>query len=156
MSLTTNVRNRIVDAINVAFDAIGVDVLTKMPKPKMRDNKSPIAWEYYVADHVAARARARLNNAKRAAINAGVIFDHEKFPRDPGTNEPVFSGEHVVVWLEVKTPATRVSADKMSEFLIAKGVDAKLIADAYASASSKTRPPHEFKVSLVAGETTGK
>jgi hypothetical protein len=156
MSLTTTVRNRLVDAINVAFDAIGFDVLTKMPKPKVRDNKSPIAWEYYVADHLAARARARLTTAKKAAIAAGVLFDHEKFPREAGTREPIFSGEHVIVWLEVKSPTTRVNADKMSEYLITKGVDAKVVADAYASASSKTRPAHEFKVSLVASDPTGK
>jgi hypothetical protein len=156
MSLTTNVRNRIVDALNTAFNAIGVDVLTKMPKAKVRDNKAPIAWEYFVADHIEARARARLAAAKRAAIVAGVIFDHEKFPREPGTNEPIFNGEHVVVWLEVGNGATRVNASKMSEYLIAKGIDAKVVADAYEHASSRTRPPHSFKVSLVASETPGK
>jgi hypothetical protein len=144
------------DAINMAFDAIGFDALTKMPKPKVRDNRAPIAWEYFVADHLAARSRARLNTAKKAAIAAGVIFDHEKHPREAGTNEQVFNGEHVVVWLSVKTPATFVSANKMSEYLIAKGMDAKIVGDAYAHASSKARPAHEFKVSLVASETPAK
>jgi hypothetical protein len=156
MSLTTNVRNRLMDAINMAFDMVGNDAATKMPRMKVRDNKGPIAWEFFVASHISARARARLDLARRAAIASGIIFDHTKNPREAGTNEQVYNGEHVAVWLTVRNAATTVSADKMSTYLIEKGVDAKLVADAYLAASSKARPAHEFKVSLVASEPTGK
>ena len=156
MSLTTNMRNRLMDNINVAVDAIGVAADTKMPKPKTKSNRGPIAWKYFIAWQVCARAKARLEEAKKEAIQSGVIFDHEKHPRDPGTNEQVYADEFVAVWLTVRNPATRVNADKMAEYLIAKGVDAKLIADAYAEATSKSRPAHEFRVSLIAVDTPSK
>jgi hypothetical protein len=156
MSLTINMRNRLMDAINVAFDWVGTSPETKMPRAKVRDNKAPIAWEYFVASHVASRARARLDMAKRAAIAAGIIFDHTKTPRNAGTNEQVYSGEHVTVWLSVRSGANKVDADMMSDYLIRNGVNPKVVTDAYAHASSKTRPAHDFKVSLVASDPGGK
>lgn len=154
MSLTNTVKNRLIDALHVAFDAIGISE-PKMPRLKKGDNKAAIAWEYYVADDLESRANARLKEAKRRAMIAGVIFDPEKEPREPGVNEPVYVGEQVAVWVEVRRGSKKVNADLMSEYLIKKGVDAKLVADAYASALSMTRPAHVFRVSLV-GQVEGK
>lgn len=146
MSLTTRVRNKLIDAINTAFDAVGNTMDNKMPKSK--DNRSPVAWEYFVSYHILTRARVRFEAARKAAIAASIIFDHEKAPREPGTNDPIYEGDHVIVWLTVRNPATRVSADVMSEYLIKHGVDAKVVTDAYMAATSKMRPAHEFKASL--------
>lgn len=156
MSLTTNIRNRLLDAINVAFAAIGTDVHTKMPKLKKGDNKSPVAWEYFVSSHLVTLANARFDVAKRAAISVGVIFDHEKFPREPGTNEPIFHGEHVAVWLTVRNASTRVNPDVMVEYLSSHGVSQSLLDEAYQAASKPTKPPHIFKASLVASDPVSK
>lgn len=150
MSLTQNVRNRIIDAMNVAFDAIGTSAETKMPRRKGGDNRASIAWEYFVSWYLASRARVRHETAKKHAAVAGIIFDHVNHPREEGTNEEIYHGEHVSVWLEVKRGYTRVDPDRMSTYLINKGVDPKLVTDAYMHASTKTRPAHEFKPSLVA------
>lgn len=152
MSLTTTLRNRLIDSINVAFDAIGVDPPTKMPRLKKADNRSPAAWEYFIASHIASRARKRLDVAKAHAIEAGVIFDPTKAPRTEGTNEQVFSGEHVSIWLTVRTAATRVDVDKLCDYLTKNGVKTELVAKAYNQAKYKSSPAHEFKVSLVAND----
>lgn len=156
MSLTTSVKNRLLDAINVAFDAVGFDIHTKMPRTSKGDNKAPVAWEYFVSNHLMTRARARFEAARKQAVQAGVIFDHEKFPREPGTIETVFTGEHVSVLLTVNNPATRIDADKLCAYLIEKGVKPKLVEAAYTHATEKSRPAHVFRVALLSENGTGK
>lgn len=152
MSLTQRTRNRIIDAVNTAFNAIGTGE-SRMPQTKKGDNTSPIAWEYFVAYFLNAQAGARLKAAKQAAIEVGIIFDHEASPREPGTNEPVFEGEHVTVWLQVKKGSKRVDAAKMATYLIAHGISEDVVDAATKYASSTSRPPHEFKPALVAADT---
>ena len=160
MSLTQTVRNRLIDAINTTFDAIGVEGESKMPRKRNGDtrlNSAPIAYEYFVSQYLATRARARAEAAKKRAIAADVIFDHINHPRDEGTNEQIYTSDLVNVWVEVKRSSTSVDPDRMSNYLLGKGVSAKLLAEAYEHASSKRRPPHEFKASLVAPvETSAK
>ena len=152
MSLSQRTRNRVVDAINVAFAGIGTGE-TKMPPVKKGDNKSAIAWEYFLAHFLNTLAAARLKTAKANAVEAGILFDHEKDPRPPGTNEPIFEGEHVVVWLQVKRGSTRVDPAKMAAYLTANGVAGTIVQAAVEHASSTSKPPHEFKPALVAAST---
>lgn len=152
MSLSNTIRNRIVDGINTAFTAIGLSAETKMPRAKKGDNQAPIAWELYVSDHLMRLAKARNDAARRQAIDAGIMFDHERNPREPGTNEQLYNGEHVAVWVIVNKGSTRVDYNKMVTYLASHGVNQKVIDGAVLFGTSVTRPAHSFKVALVAPE----
>lgn len=142
MTVTSRVRNRITDAINMAFSAVGVSADTC--SPQSRDNKAPIAWEYFIAGHLTALASGRFKKAKADAIKAGILFDHDEHPKPTGMYEPLYDGEHIAIELEVKRPSQRVNASKMSEYLVAKGVSPKLLADATEFATSTNRAAHVF------------
>lgn len=155
MALSSRLKNRLMDAINVAFGDVGATPDTRPPKTK--DNRGPLAWEYFVADHLAKIAKARLAKAKAAAIKAGILFDHEKFPRKPGDNGLVFTGEQVGVFLTVKTPGKRIDTDKLYEALIARNVSERILNEAYEYAEYFTKPAHEFRPTLVVNDNaTGK
>ena len=87
MPISSRVRIRLTDAINTMFGGIGSANGTKIPKSS--DNKAPIAWEYWLSSHLLALAKGRFASARIEAIKAGIIFDHEKDQRTPGTNEQV-------------------------------------------------------------------
>lgn len=152
MSITTTVKNRLVDAMNMAFAAIGKTVETKMPRLKKGDNRAGIAWEYFLSSHVLALARAREADAKKAAISAGVLFDHEKHPREPGDGGVIYMGEQVIVTLTVSKPSTTVNATRMGDWLINNGVSAELVDAATKYATTKNRPAHSFKASLAVSD----
>lgn len=150
MALTSKKRNEIIDAINVAFNDIGRTGATAQPRSK--DNRAPIAWRLFIARHLEMLAAARLKVAKRDAIEAGVMFDPDKSPRAPGTQELIYTGDQVGVWLEVRAPGTRVDADRMVQFLRDKKVAWKTIQEAVSYATVENKPAHVFKVSLVTSE----
>lgn len=150
MALTPRRRNELIDAINVAFKDIGNVAPTKPPRTK--SNQGPAAWEYFVARHLEGLAAGRIKQAKREAISAGVIFDHEKQPREPGTNEMIYTGEQVGVWLEVREPGTRIDTVRLVEHLQSKKVAQKVIDEAVAYATVTNKPAHVFRVSLLTNE----
>ena len=140
------------DALNRAFSDIGTDTLTK--GPRSRENTGPTAWEYFVSYHLAGLAKARLDAAKKACVKAGILFDHEKFPREPGDSGLVFTGEHVGVMLTVKRPGERIDTDKLHLALQNRGVKESVIQEAYEEAKYYTRPAHEFRPTLVVNDNT--
>lgn len=143
MAMTARVKNKIMDTLNLAFSAIGTTLNTRPPKlPK--NNTAPYAWELFVANHLYTMATARRKKAREQAIQVGVLFDHEKEPREPGTDEIVYEDDHVVVTLAVNNPATRINPDLLVNYLDGK-VDAELLRDAVRHATFQTRPAHEFK-----------
>jgi|SRR5215472_15498033 len=148
MGLTVSQKNRITDAVNVAFNRIGDTPLTKMPDSD--DNSAPVLWEYWLSYHLNAMARARLEAAKVVAEKSGVIFgrDHDPFP--VGYNDTFCTGDQVAVWLQVKSGARRVNIDAMCDYLKSHGVNASLLIEAVALATNTSRPAHEFRPSLLA------
>ena len=151
MPLSSRVKNKLMDAINEAFKLVGAEPNTRPPKSK--DNTAPIAWEYFVSYHLASLAKGRLESAKKQCIKAGILFDHEKFPREPGDNGLVYTGEQVGVMLTVKKAGERIDTDKLYEALQAAGVKTAVIDKAYAASKYSTRPAHEFRPTLVVNDT---
>lgn len=151
MPLSSRVKNKVIDAVNQAFSSIGAEAHTR--PPKTRDNLGPIAWEYFVSWHLLSRAKARLEGAKKQCIKAGIIFDHEKFPREPGEGGLIYSGEQVGVMLTVKSAGTRTDIDKFCAALKAKGVKEHIVDECRTEAEYSTRPAHEFRPTLVVSDT---
>jgi hypothetical protein len=61
------------------------------------------AFEYWLTCHMLTMIKARQAAAKKAAIDAGVIFDSERDPRPPGTKRREYiRGDQVAIWLTVK------------------------------------------------------
>lgn len=134
-------------AINLAFSDIGVVGDTKMPRSKL--NTEPVAWEYHVSALLVRQANARMEKAQKAAVKAGVMFDHEKEPRVPGTNEMVFAGEVVQIDLKVTTPRTKLDTDALFADLEKAGVRRALIDKLVDRHTHDNRAPHSFTSSLM-------
>lgn len=147
MALTERDKNKLIDVVNMRFAEIGSR--TDTCSPYTEDNKGPEAWELFIAGHMSTLASGRLKEARRRAIRAGVIFDHEKHPKTPDDSGVVYRGEFVVVTLLVKQGSTIIDPEEMANYLQAKGVEPKLLADAWEHASKPRRPAHEFRASII-------
>ena len=150
MSLSSRVKNKLVDTMNTCFASIGH--ATGMKMPKCESNLAPIAWEFFVAKHVLSLAEKRKENAQKAAIAAGVLFDQEKTPRPPG-REVAFNGEILSIVAEIKNPAKRVNTDKFVEFLIQAGVKHAVVDAAREAATTVNRSAVTFTPYLVTDGT---
>jgi predicted GNAT family acetyltransferase len=135
-------KNKLVDKINTAFTNIGRSNGTKLPKSD--DNREPIAWELFIAQHLNAIAGKRKEQAEKAAVVAGVITDKEKNPKPEGSTSVEYTGEHVQIMLKVSSAAARVDITKVIEYLLGKGVQAELVRAAVDKATTKNRPAHVF------------
>ena len=147
MALSSRVKNKLVDAINTSFAALGN--ANGMRMPKSASNKEPAAWELWVSHHVLALANKRREQAEKEAILAGVIFDKDKNPRSGGTREVLYSGDVVSVALEVRNGSTRVNPVAFQEYLRNHGVSAKLLKEAEEAATTTTKPAHVFSTMLI-------
>ena len=110
MSLTSRVKNRVMDAINVAFTGIGRDKETRIPKST--SNIDPIMYEMYVANHLRTLANKRKELAEQAAVEAGIIKDWLKSPYPDGYKDIVAKGDSV--WLHLTVTARKPKVDYKS------------------------------------------
>jgi hypothetical protein len=117
--------------------------------PPSGDNREPVAWELFVAQHLNALAGKRKDMAEKAAVVAGVIIDKEKNPKPEGSLDVVYSGEHVQVMLKVSNAASRVDITKVMTYLLAHDVKAELVRAAIDQAMTKNRPAHVFSTVLL-------
>ena len=154
MSLSSRVKNKIVDTINTTFASLGH--ANGMRMPKSDSNLEPLAWELYVAKHVLSLAEKRKDKAELEAAKAGLINDKEKNPKPAGTREIIYTGNVVSISVEVRNPSPRVNVTKVLEYLVAKKVDAKLLADAVEQATTYTKPAHVFTPILITNDAIGK
>lgn len=146
MPLPTSVRTRLIDTVNVMFSKIGTTNGTTRPETK--NNRAPIAWELWVSSHLASVAKGRYEQAKKAALNAGIIFDHFKTPHEPGY-EHIYEDDVVEVWLKVNKPSRSYDVDKLCSYLIGRGVSKKAINEALVHASTQGKAAHTFTASLI-------
>jgi len=140
-------KNKLIDKINTTFANIGRKNGTTLP-PTF-DNREPIAWELFVAQHLNAVAAKRKDAAEKAAIAAEVIINKETNPQPEGTKSVEYTGEHVQVILSVSSAASRVDITKVMTYLLGKGVSAELVKEAVDQATTKNRPAHVFSTVLL-------
>jgi hypothetical protein len=153
MPLSEKKKEVLVDNINVALADIGRKAPTK--PPRFTTNRESVAFEYWLTCHMLTMIKARQAAAKKAAIDAGVIFDSERDPRPPGTNEEIFRSDQVAVWLTVKNGGVSYDGKVMYQFLQeTKKVPLKLLIDAFEASKKSARPAHAFMASLVSTAST--
>jgi hypothetical protein len=154
MALTARAKNTLVDKLNTCFAKLGTSNGTGMPKSS--SNAEPLAWELWCAHHILTLANKRKEKAEQAAVKAGVIPDKERDPQPAGTKSVIYNGEVVSIGLEVRQPSTRVSTDKLLNYLADHGVHQELLERAVESATSTTRPAHVFTTMLITNEASAK
>jgi hypothetical protein len=145
--MSSRVANRIKDSINTQFASIGHDKATS--PPKVQSNLAPIAWEYYAAQHLKALASGRFKQACSLAIRSKIIFDHERYPKPPGTNDLIYNGDQIGIWVEVRSPGMRVDVDKLLAYLEAQGnVPREVLDKARIEATLPNKAAHVFRSSI--------
>lgn len=147
MSLSSRVKNKIIDAMNTCFTSIGNGNGMKMPRSG--NNLEPYAWELFVAKHVLRLAEKRKDDAEAACAKAGLINDKEKNPKPAGTREIIFTGNVVSISLEVRNASPRVSHTKMVDYLLEHGVKQEVLDEAVKAATSLSKPAHVFTPILI-------
>lgn len=154
MALSSRVKNKIVDTMNVVFTSIGN--ANGMRMPKSENNHESLAWDYWRSKHVLSLAEKAKEAAEKACVVAGILPDKDKNPLPAGTREIVYNGDIVSIAVEVRNGSTRVDAKKLCELLAAKGVKQSLIDEALAASSTMSKPPHIFTPILITSDSIGK
>lgn len=154
MSLSSRVKNKIVDTINTTFASLGH--ANGMRMPKSSDNREAAVWELAVAQHVARLAEKRKAAAEHQLVAAGVIPDKEKNPQPPGRYGIIYTGNSTHVTMEVRSGGKRVNIDAVVEFLSAAGVAAKLLDEAVSKATTFSKPAHVITANFTGEVDFGK
>ena len=106
------------DNIRTAFYAIGNTPQTRPTRPSER-NDGAIAYEYFVSYRLASEAETRKKKAVAQAVEAGVIFDHNKDPLPPGTSQHiVYHGDQVLILCNVANITDKVDWEAIVTDLI--------------------------------------
>jgi len=126
---------------------------TKANRSKTRaatnDVQHAAAWEYHEASLALRADEVRRTKAQAAAVKAGVLPDHLKFPRPVGTNEVVYADGVLVISVTVFAPIAGVDHAGYVEDLLKAGVKPALIKRLDKKHRTETRPAHKFTSSLV-------
>jgi hypothetical protein len=138
-------------AITNALALIGIESPTQMPRSGNK-NTEPVAWEVFVAKLLEKTAKARTAKAVKAAIAAGVMFDHEDEPCPVGTNKVVYDGDVVRIDLEVGTPGMRLDVKALIPALVKaskKPMTLDTVQTLFTQHMVENAAPHKFTPSLV-------
>jgi hypothetical protein len=127
------------------------DTLARARAKPAKSNTGPVAMEYYLAATAAREATARKELATKAAVTVGVLFDHKKDPRPPGTNEVVYDGAEVRITLKVATPSEKLDVTAFIAGLHKAEVKPALIARLLKRCTAPTAAAHTFTSALVHG-----
>ena len=148
MTLTVAQATAKTTAINDAFAAIGLTAPdTKMPRSP--NNREPVAWEVLTSCLLVQLGERRKTAAIKAAITAGVMFDHKKTPRAAETDKLVYDGDVVRIDLHVGTGSAGIDHDAFVAGLLKGGVKLALIDRLHRECATKTADPHKFTPSIV-------
>jgi len=123
--------------------------------PETSSNTESLAWDYMIGAKVETYGKGLKEAAKKRAIAAGVMFDHEKEPRDPYTEEVVYDGKIVSIHLKVKTPALTFDHKSFIAKVLARNLVSGVNIDdfnlLYTDSFKKSRAAHAFTAELVEG-----
>lgn len=119
--------------------------------PPSTNNTESYAWDYYIANKIEAYGKKAKDVARKMAIKNGVMFDHEKEPREPTGGElvDVYTGDVIRISLAVKNGATSVDGREFYATLKNMGLITDDIEAAYQGAHKTARPAHSFTATLL-------
>jgi hypothetical protein len=109
--------------------------------------KDTCALTYHLAAQAKRTATADKDKATREAIKLGVLFDHEKHPREPGYEGVVYRGAAVTISLKVGQPGDALDVESFLESL-GKHLKSAVIRRLVARHRSTTAAPHSFVSTL--------
>lgn len=117
--------------------------------PPSTNNTESYAWDYYVANKIEAYGKKAKDVARKMAIKNGVMFDHEKEPREPGEAVDVYSGDVIRISLAVKMPVTKVDGEAFYDALKKLGIVNEQVEERYQLSHKTARPAHSFTATLL-------
>jgi hypothetical protein len=128
------------------LSAIGADLM-----PTSKHNTESHAWNYLIASKIESYGKKLKETTRKEAIKAGVMFDHEKTPREPGTNTAIYTGDVVTINCAVKMPSTTFDHKQFSASLLSAGLMSEEIENIFAASFKASRPAHTFTAELLIG-----
>jgi len=134
------------NALNVAFNKLGYTNGHNMPQTTK--NTDAIAWELFIAQHIARIAEARKDEAHKEAVKAGVLFDHKSNPKDMGTHS-IYTGDIVSYICKVNSPPSRLDTKMLRSELLKAGVSQEVVNKCYARSTKELAGAHSFVGTLV-------
>jgi hypothetical protein len=137
------------EAIKAAFDAIGTEGRTSMPPSS--SNTDPIAWEYHVASLLLRYAEKRRERATKAAVKAGVLFDHTESPLPIGTERDIYEGKVLAIGVSVVEPQVKFDDEAFVLDLAKAGVKPAVLKRLRHKHTHPFKPIHRFSSRLLAG-----
>ena len=117
--------------------------------PQSKHNRETLAWNYMVASKIEKFGRGMKDNAKKEAIKAGVLFDHETAPLSPGTDMNVFRGDVVSINLTVKKPAQTFDYSAFRIAMSKAGLFTDAVEGIAAASFKESRPSHTYIAELL-------
>lgn len=129
--------------------ALQLKSVGEMECPPSTNNAESYAWDYYVANKIEAYGKKAKDAARKAAIKNGVMFDHEKEPLEPGSQQDVYSGDVIRISVAVKQPITKVDGEEFYEALKKIGLVDEKVEKLFLAAHRTSRPAHTFTATLL-------
>ena len=148
MALPDRDRVKMLDGINVGLDKTLNEALNTFPKTTK--NTSIIALQYWIMRAITRRVKNMLDYATGQAEEAGIIFDAEKNPREPGKYDSIYHDTYVVTSLEVRKRTYKVDPIKLKEYLVSrKQVSEQDYDRAVLAVRVQNKLAHVFSVTLL-------
>jgi len=150
--MSSNRPSMILDAVKEAFNSMGqISKYKTMNPPAGLSNTGQIAWEYHVASELERLARARKQHAHELCVDAGVMFDHIKHPKPPGTEEIIYDDDFVQVQVKVNKATEVVDQKQLMIELQKRGVPLTTLRESAEAATRYNKAAHMFRTILKGG-----
>lgn len=118
--------------------------------PDTQSNTDPLLHELYIAAEMAAYAKTRHDEAKKAALAVADGLDdavQSVIDMDAGTSVTLVTGELYTMTADISKPAARLNQTALRNFLqVELGLDAATVDKAFAAATTKNAPAKKIKV----------
>jgi hypothetical protein len=126
---------------STAFSKIGTTNGTSAPTSL--DNRASIAHEYFIADVLASIATKRKDEAKKAALSAGILGEDYV----EGQTMEVYSNENLTISAKTNNAAETLDKTKIFSELV-KEVGAEKAAKIMQAATKKNKPATSYIFSV--------
>lgn len=99
--------------LNTMFNKIGSDKDKHTASPPSTNNRSSIAWEYFIADFAQSYWKKRRDNAKKDADAAGILV-----PTKPGEQAKCYQNETLEIVAKTNRPSRKLNEQTLVLALI--------------------------------------
>lgn len=132
-----------VSVIETKFADIGHTKDTEAP-PKIKNAKDKAAWEFFLSGTLRKLAETRYERAKNKCKSLGLIVK-DGDPVKPGSESVTYDSQVITITLNVGKPAERIDPVKLTQELIAAGVDSALVMQAVSKSMTTNTPAKTYR-----------